>query len=44
MLAVVDEFAVKWGLNFNCTKSKLIVIGQRVDPRKKLALGNIFIE
>ena len=44
MLAVSATFARKWGLKFNCVKSKVMVIGQKTNPGKLWALGDISIE
>lgn len=44
MLAIADDFAVKWGLKFNSSKSKVLIVGKRVDSSKKWALGNLLIE
>ena len=44
MLVIADNFAVKWGLKFNSRKSKVLIIGKRVDPLRKWVLGNSCIE
>lgn len=41
MLSVASRFAVKWGLSFNDTKSKIMVVGKRIDKEKQWKLGNL---
>ena len=41
MLSIAHDFACKWGLKYNSSKSKVLVIGKRVNPQKKWALGNL---
>ena len=44
MLNVADEFARKWNLRFNHNKSKIMVIGKKLDKSKKWALGNSLLD
>ena len=44
MLNIVHEFACKWNLKFNASKSKILVIGKRTDKNKKWHLGDNLIE
>ena len=40
MLSVASRFALKWGLTFNETKSKVMVIGKRINKNKKWMIGD----
>ena len=44
MLNVADEFAKKWNLSFNHNKSKIMVIGKKIDKSKKWALGKSILD
>jgi hypothetical protein len=35
-----SDFACKWNLKFNHSKSKVLVVGQRIDKDRKWYLGN----
>ena len=39
MLKVADHFTLKWGMTFNCEKSKVMVIGKRINREKGWRLG-----
>ena len=41
MLDVANEFVVKWGMKFNDVKSKVMVIGKRIDKGKRWRLGSL---
>ena len=43
MLNIAHVFVEKWNMKFNCAKSKVMVIGKRVDCNKKWMLGNLEI-
>lgn len=43
MLNIAQVFASKWNMTFNCSKSKVMVVGKRVDSNKKWMLGDNFI-
>ena len=43
MLNVSDAFASKWNMTFNNEKSKVMVIGKRINYDKKWNLGNFYI-
>ena len=40
MLKISHDFACKWNLKFNHSKSKVLVVGQRIDKNRKWYLGN----
>ena len=44
LLDVTHKFASKWNLEFNHKKSKVLVVGKRVDKSKKWVLGDKLIE
>ena len=43
MLNVADQFVTKWGMNFNCNKSNIMVIGKRLNAEKRWRLGDSFL-
>ena len=43
MLQVAHSFVVKWNMSFNVDKSKVMVIGKRIDKTKKWMLGTLQI-
>jgi len=40
LLNITADFATKWNLKFNSDKSKVLVIGKRIDYNKELSLGS----
>ena len=44
MLNVASDFASKWNLKFNASKSKVLVIGKRTDKNKLWYIGHTSIE
>jgi hypothetical protein len=40
MLQISHDFACKWDLKFNHSKSKVLVVGQPIDKNRKWYLGN----
>ena len=44
MLRIVNDFGVKWGFNFDPIKSKVMVIGKRLDKDKIWLLGDLEIK
>ena len=44
LLNITARFASKWNLNFNLKKSKVVVIGKKIDKLKRWDLGNDRIE
>jgi hypothetical protein len=46
ILDIKSKFADKWNLKFNDTKSKVMVVGNRIDREKVWKLGDtiIFVE
>ena len=36
LLYITSKFADKWNLNFNATKSKVMVVGRRIDREKSI--------
>ena len=44
MLNIASSFATKWNLNFNSDKSKVLVVGKRIDKSNKSVLGDTYIE
>jgi hypothetical protein len=40
MLKISHDFACKWNLKFSHSKSKVLVVGQRIDKHRKWYLGN----
>ena len=39
LLNITAYFATKWNLKFNSDKSKVLVIGKRIDYNKELIIG-----
>jgi hypothetical protein len=37
---ISHDFACKWNLKFNHSKSKVLVVGQRIDKNRKWYRGN----
>ena len=44
MLNIASSFATKWNLKFNPNKSKVLVVGKRIDKSNKWVLGDTYIE
>ena len=44
LLDVASAFAIKWNLSFNFNKSKVLVVGKRVNRSKQWKLGSDLIE
>jgi hypothetical protein len=44
MLNIAPSFATKWNLKFNSNKSKVLVVGKRIDKSNKWVLGDTYIE
>ena len=44
MLNIDSLFATKWNLKFNSNKSKILVVGKRIDKCNKWVLGDTYIE
>jgi hypothetical protein len=44
LLNITARFASKWNLKFNCKKSKVMVIGKKMNNLKRWDLGNYQIE
>ena len=44
MLNVASSFATKWNLKCNSNKSKILVVGKRIDKSNKWVLGDTYIE
>jgi hypothetical protein len=44
LLNITARFASKWNLKFNSKKSKVMVIGKKIDKPKRWDLGNYQIE
>ena len=44
ILNIASSFATKWNLKFNSNKSKVLVVGKRIDKSNKWVLGDTYIE
>jgi hypothetical protein len=44
MLNIASSFATKWNLKLNSNKSKVLVVGKRIDKSNKWVLGDTYIE
>jgi hypothetical protein len=44
LLDVASAFVIKWNLSFNSNKSKILVVGKRVNRSKQWKLGSDLIE
>ena len=44
MLNIAHRFAIKWGMKFNDTKSKVMVIGKKMDMTRNWFLGTLTLE
>jgi hypothetical protein len=44
ILDVASAFVIKWNLSFNFNKSKVLVVGKRVNRSKQWKLGSDLIE
>ena len=44
MLNIAFSFVTKWNLKFNSNKSKVLVVGKRIDKSNKWVLGDTYIE
>ena len=44
LLDITAKFAEKWGMKFNPSKSKVLVVGQKLNKTKKWRLGNNELE
>jgi hypothetical protein len=44
MLNIDSSFATKWNLKFYSNKSKILVVGKRIDKSNKWILGDTYIE
>jgi hypothetical protein len=44
LLNIASSFATKWNLEFNSNKSKVLVVGKRIDKSNKWVLGDTYIE
>jgi hypothetical protein len=40
MFNIASSFATTWKLNFNSNKSKVLVVGKRIDKSNKWVLGD----
>ena len=40
ILNITEDFANKWNLKFNANKSKVMVVGKRIDHNKEWSLGS----